>query len=94
MTTAAAVVLVLPGVLEMVVGKKRLAVHGNTVSEALRSAFEQYPLLERHLLTESKELRPHVLCVVNGEVLSRKEYAGFGLAEGDEILIHQAISGG
>jgi sulfur carrier protein ThiS len=91
---AATVKLHLPAVLEMVVGTDRIDVRGNTIPEALRSAFDQHPQLERHLLLESGDLRPHILCVVNGECLLRGEVARFELEEGDEILIHQAISGG
>jgi sulfur carrier protein ThiS len=93
-TAAASVTLCLPGVLKMVVGTDRIAVQGNTVPEALRSAFAQHPQLEAHLLLESGELRPHILCVVNGQCLLREEVGRFDLKEGDEILIHQAISGG
>ena len=51
--------------------------------------------LERHLIdAKSGQLRPHVLCVVNGAALLREEVADARLADGDEILIHQAISGG
>ena len=45
-------------------------------------------------LLESGALRPHVLCILNGESLQRDEVARTRLTEGDEIWIHQAISGG
>jgi len=91
---AASVKLRLPAVLRMAVGTDEIAVRGNTIPEALRSAFDQLPQLEQHLLLESGELRPHVLCAVNGVCLMREEVARFALQEGDEILIQQAISGG
>jgi len=84
----------LPQVLKMAVGTDRIAARGSTIHDVLRSAFVQVPQLERHLLLESGEIRPHVLCVVNGECLLRDQVAGFELHDGDEILIHQAISGG
>ena len=93
-TSAKAVEITLPGVLEMAVGANRITGRGNTVLEALRSTFDRHPQLEGHLLLETGELRPHVLCVVNGECVLRDEVASFELHEGDEILIHQAISGG
>ena len=94
MTTAPSVTLVLPSVVAMVVDTKRIATRGNTVVSALRSAFEQFPQLERHLMTESGKIRPHVLCVVNGSVVPREKAPDFRLEDGDELLIHQAISGG
>ncbi|MEZ4654077.1 MAG: MoaD/ThiS family protein [Candidatus Eisenbacteria bacterium] len=93
-TTAPSVEVRLPQVLKMAVGTDRIAARGSTIPEALRSAFVQVPGLEKHLLLDSGELRPHVLCVVNGEALLRAQVAGFVLHDGDEILIHQAISGG
>lgn len=94
-TAAAAATLCLPSVLQMAVGVRQVEVRGKTVLEALQSAFDRHPRLERHLLLEkSKELRPHILCVVNGECLLREELSSFQLKDGDEILIHQAISGG
>ncbi len=84
----------LPSVLKMVVGRDRIQATGRTVPEALRSAFEQVPGLEKLLVVASGELRPHILCVVNGTSLLQEEVATAALATGDEILIHQAISGG
>lgn len=91
---APSVELQLPTVLQMAVGKGRIAARGHTIPEALRSAFGELPQLEQHLVLASGELRPHILCVVNGDSVLRDEVAGFALSEGDEILIHQAISGG
>ena len=84
----------LPAVLKLAVGRDRIAAEGRTIPEALQSAFGVVPLLEQHLLLDNGELRPHVLCVVNGESLLREEVATTTLQDGDEILIHQAISGG
>ena len=84
----------LPAVLKLAVGHDRIEAKGRTIPEALESAFGVVPLLKQHLLLDNGELRPHVLCVVNGESLLREEVATTSLGEGDEILIHQAISGG
>jgi len=83
-----------PAVLKMVVERDRLRVRGGTLPEALEAAYEALPNLRHHLAQDSGELRPHVLCVVNGEAVPREEVAGRKLQDGDEILIHQAISGG
>lgn len=88
------VTLRLPSVLEVAVGAGEVRVTGSTVREALDAAFAALPNLRQHILLASGELRPHVLCLVNGESLLRREYADHPVADGDEILIHQAISGG
>jgi sulfur carrier protein ThiS len=84
----------LPAVLKVVVGRDRVEVRGKTLPEALEAAYAALPRLRYHLTLDSGELRPHVLCIVNGESVPRDEVAGTTLAEGDEIWIHQAISGG
>ncbi|MCI0651636.1 MAG: MoaD/ThiS family protein [Planctomycetes bacterium] len=88
------VLLLLPSVLKPVVGRDRLEVRGSNISEALESAFAQVPVLRHHLMLESGELRPHVLCLVNGESVLRARVRSTALAAGDELRIHQAISGG
>ncbi len=93
-STAPAVTLRLPTVLKLVVGKDLLRVRGRTIPEALESAFDELPNLRRHLLLPSGELRPHILCLRNGESILRAEIADTALADGDELWIHQAISGG
>ena len=92
--TAPTITLRLPSVLRDVVGREELEVHGESIAEALESAFEAVPTLRRHLTVDSGELRPHVLCLHNGVNLLRDQIASVQLADGDEILIHQAISGG
>ncbi len=90
------VTLRLPSVLKVAVGanQNRVNVTGRTVGEALDAACEALPNLRQHILSANGELRPHVLCLVNGRNLLRDGYADHVLEEGDEILIHQAISGG
>lgn len=88
------VVVRLPSVLKVAVGADRVEVSGATVMEALEAAFAALPNLRRHLLLDTGDLRPHVLCLVNDVVLPRGTFAGHALTDGDEILIHQAISGG
>ncbi len=95
MTSAAPLVeLRLPAVLKEVVGKDRLRVRGRNLPEAFDAAYAELPQLRHHLTLESGELRPHILCIVNGESVQRDEFAGTELADGDEIWVHQAISGG
>ncbi|MHC4953066.1 MAG: MoaD/ThiS family protein [Planctomycetota bacterium] len=84
----------LPSVLKVAVGKDRIRVRARTVPDALDAAYAELPQLRYHLTLDSGGLRPHILCLVNGESVQREDLAGFELADGDELLIHQAISGG
>jgi sulfur-carrier protein len=88
------VTLRLPSVLKVAVGTDQVQVTGRTVREALDAAFGALPNLRQHILLDGGDLRPHVLCLVNGEVLHRSGFADHPIGDGDEILIHQAISGG
>lgn len=92
--SAATITVRLPTVLELAVGSARVRVEGSTVRAALDAACAQLPPLRHHIFLESGELRPHVLCLVNGESLLRENALDVPLADGDELLIHQAISGG
>jgi len=84
----------LPSVLKVAVGRQHLRVRGRTLSEALEAAYEELPRLRQHLALESGGLRPHVLCILNGENVPRGEIAERKLRDGDDIWIQQAISGG
>ncbi len=81
----------LPARLKDAVGRDRIQVRGRDLQKALDAAFAELPQLRHHLMLESGDLRPHILCIVNGESVLRDEVAATTLAEGDEILIHQAI---
>jgi molybdopterin converting factor small subunit len=91
---AATVTLELPSILRTVTGWRRTELRGRTIGEALEAAFEKTPVLRHHMTLDSGELRPHILCILNDETLPREEVRSTTLADGDEILIHQAISGG
>ena len=89
-----AVRLELPSILRAVAGWRRLEVRGGTIGDVLEAAFERTPVLRHHLTMESGELRPHVLCALNDETVPRESALATALKDGDEVLIHQAISGG
>jgi molybdopterin converting factor small subunit len=84
----------LPSILRTVAGWQRIEVGGRTIGEALEAAFERTPALRHHLTLESGELRPHILCILNDATVPRAEALATLVQAGDEILIHQAISGG
>lgn len=86
--------LELPSLMRPVAGWRRCELRGRTIGEALEAAFQRTPALRHHLTLGTGELRPHVLCVLNDTNLPREGLLSTPLEEGDEILIHQAISGG
>jgi sulfur carrier protein ThiS len=89
-----AVALLLPSVLVPIAGRRTFRTNAGTVREVLEAAFAEVPVLRHHLTLPTGELRPHILCLVNGDSLPRAEAPGRALADGDEVEIHQAISGG
>lgn len=91
---APTILLRFPSMLGPIVGGDRLEVRGASIPDVLEAAFERVPTLRDHLTLGSGELRPHILCIVNGESVLRDEVAVTRLSDGDEVWIHQAISGG
>ncbi|MDH3591089.1 MAG: hypothetical protein OER88_04385, partial [Planctomycetota bacterium] len=74
MTVAAPLVeLRFPAVLKVMLGRDRIQVRGNTLPEALAAAYAELPQLRYHVALESGELRPHILCIVNGESVLRDD---------------------
>lgn len=62
--------------------------------EVLEAAFVQFPTLRHHLTVDGSSLRPYVLFILNGVSLDRSLLPSQKVADGDEVLIHQAIAGG
>lgn len=80
-------------VLEPAVGALReVEVHGTTVQEALEDLCRQHPALRVHVFDGAGELRRHVLCLHNGTATRLR--SPLPLADGDELAIMQAVSGG
>jgi molybdopterin synthase sulfur carrier subunit len=65
-------------------------VEGPTVSDVLRSLFQQEPGLQGHIVDESGEIRPHVSLFVDGRQASLDSV----VRDEAEIRVLQAVSGG
>ena len=88
-------VIKLPRLLEPAVGAiRRVDVTGATVGEAMADLLRQHPTLRVHLYDEQNQLRPHVLCFLNGTPDRDLAHGTAPLSEGDEIVFLQAVSGG
>jgi sulfur-carrier protein len=63
---------------------------GRTVAEALNAVFPDHPRLRSYVLDDQSRLRRHVVIYLNNEKTGLES----SLAEGDELYVMQALSGG
>jgi molybdopterin converting factor small subunit len=69
-------------------------VAGATVGEALAGAFGANHALRSYVLDDQGALRRHVAIYVNGEPVRDRTGLGDPVADGDEIYVFQALTGG
>jgi sulfur-carrier protein len=65
-----------------------------TLQEALYKLLKTYPLLRKHLYTESGQVRKHVLLFYNDQNLAWLDHLEIPLQAGDRLIVFQAVSGG
>jgi molybdopterin converting factor small subunit len=75
-------------------GRRTVSIRAATVGESVDRLLEAHPDLEPHLLDGSRRLRPHLKLFHEGTGVNWPDDAGDGLAEGDEVVVLQAVSGG
>ena len=63
---------------------------GDTVAKALSEVFAVHPRLRSYVLDDQDQLRRHVVVYLN----SKKAGLDAPLADGDEVYVMQALSGG
>lgn len=89
----AQVTVALPRLLaDMIGGVRREQVVADHVAGALDAVCTRHPALRVHLFDDASRLRPHVTCLLNGEVA--RDTLDRLLTERDEVTILQAVSGG
>jgi sulfur carrier protein ThiS len=71
-----------------------LRVDAGTVREAFERAFEREPRLRGYLLDDQGALRKHMAVFVNGSAVRDRRGLLDAVAEGSEIAVIQALSGG
>ena len=64
---------------------------GGTLAEVLADLDGSYPGIRFRMIDEQDRIRPHIRIFVNGEQIRNLSQA---LAENDEVIIVQALSGG
>lgn len=67
---------------------------GNTVGEVLAAAFHEHPRVQTYVLDDQGALRKHVMVFLNGQQIADRRRLSDAVADGDEIFVMQALSGG
>jgi len=75
-------------------GEIRIDAHSDTVGQALAELWSRHTGLRDRVLTEQREVRPHVNVFVNREVVSREQVLEIPISGDTEICIMPAVSGG
>ncbi|HVC42100.1 MAG TPA: MoaD/ThiS family protein [Candidatus Saccharimonadales bacterium] len=87
--------LLLPAALRRYAGDRaEVEIHGGTLGAALDDLAELLPQLERRLRDEQGQLRPHVLMFVDGVSVRSGAPMETRVADGAEIFVAPAVSGG
>ncbi len=74
--------------------RRNITLDAITVSEALATLKNRYPMLRTHLQDEAGNQRPHVSIFYNDTDIRRMGSLDGPVHDGDEIIVLQAISGG
>lgn len=85
----------LPSLLVQVVGiGPEVEMEGHRLDQLLDTLMARHPALRTHLVDETGHFREHVLCLYNGRSTRHLPTLEIPLADGDEVQILQAVSGG
>ncbi len=71
-----------------------IAVAGGTLREALEEYFDSNPRVRAYVLDDQGAVRKHVAIFVNQEPIRDRGELSDAVADGDEIFVIQALSGG
>ena len=76
------------------IGCPETQVSGDTLREALDDYFRLNPRVRSYVLDDQNALRKHVAVFVNQTLITDRRGLSDTIADGDEILVMQALSGG
>lgn len=79
---------------ELSSGQRTVEVEAHSIEDALDALGTAHPELRIHLFDEHGGFRPHVNLFHNGVIVRWPECARTPLADGDEVGVVQAVSGG
>ncbi len=84
----------LPRLLAPVVGDERhVSVPGESIGAVIDGLLDRHPGLRVHLFDEVSNLRPHVLCFIDGTA-TRLEDRSLPISPTADVTFLQAVSGG
>lgn len=85
----------LPGLLARFTdGDRSVTVRAATLEDCIDELLETHPAIEPHLLDGNGRLRRHIQLFHDGSSVEWGEREAVDLADGDEVLLLQAVSGG
>lgn len=91
----ATVSVTVPGLLARFTdGRRAITVRADTLHGCVAHLVESRPAIEAHLFDGSGDLRTHLQLFHNGESVEWGDATSVELADGDEVLVLQAVSGG
>lgn len=67
---------------------------GDTVSAVLNDVFRDNAALRSYLLDDQGRLRQHVAVYINDRLVADRDRLTDPVADGDEVFVFQALSGG
>jgi len=73
---------------------RRRQVEAATVASALDALCAEVPALRVHVFDDEGSVRQHVNIFVRGEIAKGSGALDIALADGDEVAVMQAVSGG
>ncbi len=69
-------------------------VAASTLGDSLRAAFVAAPAMQRYVLDEQGHVRKHVAVFINNEMIASRRDLNRPVADEDNIMVIQALSGG
>lgn len=85
----------LPPVLRSVMGGERwIEGEGATLSALLADLSARHPALGLHLLDEHGAIRRNIVCLHGQEAVRARDTAVHRIADGDEVVLTNALAGG
>jgi molybdopterin converting factor small subunit len=85
----------LPPVLRGVMGGERwLEAEGTSITAVLGDLAKKHPALGLHLFNEQGAVRHNIVFLHDGEMIRAKDAGARRIADGDEIVLTNALAGG
>jgi molybdopterin synthase sulfur carrier subunit len=87
-------VCVPPVLRNMTGGRRELEAEGSTLQDLLSNLARTHPPLALHLFDEHGRIRRNILCIHDSTAVRPCDFGSHRIAEGDEVVITNALAGG